>query len=347
MVVVARRELRSLASEKTIVLALAIQLFVAAFSSFLVVGLVSLYDPGGVSGYTVQTAVSGSTTDELLAAVDDTDGVTGRAYDSREAAMDALADGRVSAVLHARETDDGRVAVAATVPDGDVRTTVTVAQLREVLGTFERAERLDRIRRLERTPLAPPPRTGGSPYFGFTYTVLVPVLLLLPAFIGGSVAVDSVTEEIDRGTLELLRVTPATLAEVVGGKLLVAVGLAPVQAALWLTLLSLNGTPVSRPLSLLALATAFALAAGSLGAAVALWTPDRRAAQFLYSVGVLGLFGGLTLLPGNPANVVARFAVGNPDLGTVGALVGYVVVAVAGAVVVARLVDDVDPEALA
>ena len=345
--VVARRELRSLAREKTVVLAVAIQLFVAAFSSFLVVGLVSLYDPGDVSGYTVRAAVSGSATDELLAAVDDTDGVAGRAYDSRAAAMDALADGRVSAVLHARETDDGRVAVTATVPDGDVRTTVTVAQLRAVFDAFERAERRERVERLETTPLSPPPRTGGSPYFGFTYTVLVPVLLLLPAFIGGSVAVDSLTEEIDRGTLALLRVTPATLRDVVGGKLLVAAGLAPVQAGLWLALLALNGTPVRRPLALLALAAAFALAAGGLGAVVALWTPDRRAAQFLYSVGVLGLFGGLTLLPGNPANTVARFAVGTTGPGTVAALVGYVAVAGAGAVVVARLVDEVDPETLA
>jgi len=42
---IAGRELSGLRAEKTILLAIAIQLFIAAFSSFLVVGLVSMYDP--------------------------------------------------------------------------------------------------------------------------------------------------------------------------------------------------------------------------------------------------------------------------------------------------------------
>ena len=42
---VAKRELAGLRAEKTILLAIGIQLFIAAFSSFLVVGLVSMYDP--------------------------------------------------------------------------------------------------------------------------------------------------------------------------------------------------------------------------------------------------------------------------------------------------------------
>ena len=56
---IARRDLASLRSEKTIVLALLIQLFIAAFSSFLVVGLTSLYDPGSVQGGGVDVGVSG------------------------------------------------------------------------------------------------------------------------------------------------------------------------------------------------------------------------------------------------------------------------------------------------
>jgi len=52
---IAKRELQVLGREKTIVLALVIQLFVASFSGFLVVGLVSLYDPGSVEGYGIET----------------------------------------------------------------------------------------------------------------------------------------------------------------------------------------------------------------------------------------------------------------------------------------------------
>lgn len=35
----------------------------------------------------------------------------------------------------------------------------------------------------------------GQPYFGFTYTVLVPLLTFLPVFLSGSIAVDAITEE--------------------------------------------------------------------------------------------------------------------------------------------------------
>jgi ABC-2 type transport system permease protein len=48
---IARKELQGLYTEKTIILAIALQLFIALFSSFLVVGLTSMYDPGAVSRY--------------------------------------------------------------------------------------------------------------------------------------------------------------------------------------------------------------------------------------------------------------------------------------------------------
>ena len=60
-VVIARRDVASLSREKTIVLALFIQLFVAAFSSFLVVGLTSLYSPGEVSANEIVVGVTGAT----------------------------------------------------------------------------------------------------------------------------------------------------------------------------------------------------------------------------------------------------------------------------------------------
>jgi len=126
-----------------------------------------------------------------------------------------------------------------------VETTVIVVQLRDLLRTYERQERADRAASLSESPLPLPERTGTSPYFTFTYTVLIPVLVFLPVFISGSLVVDSITEEIDEGTFELLRVAPVTLGEIVDGKALAAVAIAPGQALLWLLLLRVNGTPVA------------------------------------------------------------------------------------------------------
>jgi ABC-type Na+ efflux pump permease subunit len=305
---IAKRELATLRSEKTIVLALLIQLFIAAFSSFLVVGLVSLYDPGSVDGFQTEVAVTGDASDDLLRVVDEQPSLTGAAYASQTTARTAFERGEVDAVLLA-DRRAGRVFVSATVPDGNVRTTIIVVQLRDALSTFERVEREQRSSFLSATPLDLPPRSDASPYYGFSYTVLLPLLCFLPVFISGSMTVDSLTEEVDRGTLELLRVAPVTTVDIVDGKVWAAAGLAPAQAGLWLALLDFNGTSVRHPVAVLVVVAALALLVVTLGATIALLSPDRRAAQFLYSVGVLVAFGGATLLPANPVNTVARLAV--------------------------------------
>ncbi|MFC6988705.1 ABC transporter permease [Haloplanus sp. GCM10025708] len=334
---IARRELQVLRSEKTIVLALLIQLFIAAFSSFLVVGLVSLYDPGSVEGYTVDAAVTGDARDELLAVARETEGLDAREFSSAAAATDAFHRGRADVVLDAT-TRDGRLAVTVTAPDSNVRTTVVVVTVRDLLQTLERVERRQRADSLTATPLDLPPPATTSPYFGFTYTVLIPLLLFLPVFISGSIAVDSVTEEFERGTLELLRVAPVSMVDIVDGKVWAAAALAPGQAALWVALLELNGTHVANAAPLLALVGGLALFVVALGTTVALFAPDRRSAQFLYSVGILVGFGGAALVPFNPVNVVARLAIGSAGTTALVAVGGYVALAAAAYVGLRRLV---------
>jgi ABC-type Na+ efflux pump permease subunit len=347
-VTIARRELGSLRKEKTIVLALTLQLFIAAFSSFLVVGLVSLYDPGQVDGYDVDVAVTGDAAEDLIRASREVRGVDAEFYRSEETAMRAFQEYRatgIDAVIVA-ETRDERVFVRAVAPDSNVQTTIVVVQLRDVVRSFERAERTDRAAFLSSTPLDLPPEASSSPYFGFTYTVLLPLLLFLPVFIAGSVTVDSLTEEIDRGTLELLRVAPVSLSDVVDGKLLAAAGLAPAQAALWVLLLELNGTAVANVFALLALVAGLALVICGLGAAIALLAPERRAAQFLYSVGVLFVFGGTTLLPNGPINAASRLAIDSTGRAEYVAVAAVVVVAVAVYGGLRRLICRIDADDL-
>ena len=347
-VTIARRELGSLRKEKTIVLALALQLFIAAFSSFLVVGLVSLYDPGQVGGAEVDVAVTGDAAEDLIRASEEVRGVDAQFYRSEETAMRAFQEYRatgIDAVIVA-ETRDERVFVRAVAPDSNVQTTVVVVQLRDVLRSFERAERTDRAAFLTSTPLELPPETDSSPYFGFTYTILLPLLLVLPVFISGSITVDSVTEEIDRGTLELLRVAPVTLHDVVDGKLAAAAGLAPIQAGLWIVLLELNGTSVANATALVALVAGLALLVCGLGAAVALVSPDRRAAQFLYPIAVLFVIGGTTLLPHGPVTAAARLGIGSPATADFLAVAGVAVIAIAVYLGLHRLVDRVDADTL-
>jgi ABC-type Na+ efflux pump permease subunit len=319
--VVARRELSALRSEKTIALAVATQLFVAAFSSFLVVGLVALYDPGSSSGaVTVTVGVTGDAGDDLAPVVADDSARSVERFENSTTAMRAFRGGEVDAVLDATRQPAGNVTVRATVPEGDLRTTFVVVQVKEALSAFEREQRAALADRREIQPVSLPPAAGGNPYFGFTYAVLVPLLVFLPVFIGGSVASDSLTEEIERGTVELLRVSPLSAGELVDGKALTAVALAPAQAGAWLALLAGNGIRVANPLPILLAVTTMTAVAVAGGLAVAAVTGERRSAQLLYSLAVFLGFGLTTLLPENPANVVAKLAIGSPTAATWGVL---------------------------
>ncbi|WP_205427407.1 ABC transporter permease [Halorussus sp. MSC15.2] len=327
---VARRELASLRSEKTIVLAILIQLFVAAFSSFLAVGLVSLYDPGSVSNqFVVEFGVTGEASEDIVPVIEERDGWRAVEYGDESAAMRDFDRGAIHAVLKVERLADGRAHVSAVAPDGNVRTTLVVTQIKGVLEAFERHERTRLSSRLTRQPVELPPDSSSSPYFGFTYTVLVPLLTFLPVFISGSIAVDAIAEEYDRGTLELLRVTPLTATDIVDGKMLAMGVLAPVQAGAWLALLSLRGTSIANPVEILLLVTGFSVGVVTMGATAALAFRERKQAQFLFSMGVMVVFSATYLLTESPANTVAKLAIGSPTEVTHLSVVAYLVVSLA------------------
>jgi len=345
---IARRDLASLKREKTIVLALLIQLFVAAFSSFLVVGLTSLYDPGSVGSGEIRMGITGDATEELRTATAREGGVVPVTVDDPETAMAGFHGGDVDAVMvaeHLPAPGGGRtIDVTVTAPEGSFRTTLVVVQVRRVLGQLERLERVDRRANLEFKPLEVPPRVDASPYFGFTYTILIPLLLFLPPFISGSVSVDVLTEEMERGTLELLRVSPVSLVDIVDGKAVGMILLAPLQAALWIGMVSLNGIAVSNVVPLLVLVTALATLVTVLGMGLGLLTGTRRKAQLLYSTLAITLFGAAVVLPEHPATTVAKLAVDSATALTFAHVAGFALVAVAAYGLTRVGVGRLDPE---
>jgi ABC-type Na+ efflux pump permease subunit len=331
---IARRELASLRREKTIVLAVLIQLFIAAFSSFLLVGLVSVYAPGAVPGIAI--GVTGEAGPELAGAIEEEGDWDVRPYDSRERARSAFDDRAVDAVFVANERESGVVSVEVLVPDESVRSTVIVASVREALRTYERDRREALSAQRDRQPLSLPAAPDGSPTFTFTYTVLIPLLAVLPAFISGSIAADTITGELDAGTLSLLLVTPTSAAEIVDGKALLAIGLAPLQAGAWLALLWANGTAVANPIAIVGFVTALTTILVAIGIGLAVRFRTRQSTQLLYSLLVVLVFGLASLLPESPPNTVAKLALGTGGPLTDGLVAGYLLVAAAGFVLIRR-----------
>jgi len=291
---IGRREIGSLSREKTIVLALLIQLVIAAFSSFLVVGLTSIYEPGAAEDDVI-VGVTGEEADELMLAAASVDGLQARRYDDSDV-RSAFDRNEIQAIATV-ERRGGRIAVDIEAPQSSIQKTLIVVELRAALEELERTERAERSDHLAFDPLPLPPSVDASPYFGFSYTVLVPLLMFLPVFISGAVVVDSLTEEIERGTLELLRVTPASLLEIVEGKAGVLAALVPLQVTLWIVLLELNDIAIANPVAILVFASAVAVLAVVFAAALALAVPIRQRAQLSYSLGLLAAFAVAALLP--------------------------------------------------
>lgn len=340
---IGRREIGSLSREKTIVLALLIQLVIAAFSSFLVVGLTSIYEPGAAEDDVI-VGVTGEEADELIVAAASVDGLQARRYDDSDV-RSAFDRNEIQAIATV-ERRGGRIAVDIEAPQSSIQKTLIVVELRAALEELERTERVERSDHLAFDPLPLPPSVDASPYFGFTYTVLVPLLVFLPVFISGAVVVDSLTEEIERGTLELLRVTPASLLEIVEGKAGVLAALVPLQVLLWIVLLELNDIAIANPVAILVFASAAAVLAVVFAAALALAVPIRQRAQLSYSLGLLAAFAAAALLPEHPATTVALLAIDSATITTYAHLSGAVVAALGFAAVLRVWVRNFDAESL-
>lgn len=341
-ITIARRELWALRVEKTIVLAIFIQLLIASFSSFLIVGLVTVYSPDAAGeGTQVEYGITGSAADDIAPLLDDADGTTYERYETFSDAYIAFQDGEVNAVLDLSERDTGQIEATLYAPETGIYSTVIVVRTRGLLSDLQEQKRVEFDDRLDYIPLSVEGEESSVPYFSFTYTVLVPILLFLPAFISGSITSDIITEGFKRGTIELLRAAPLTDVHVIDGKLLAMVALAPLQAAAWLALISLNGVTVQNIPALLVIVTGVTLLVAALGAAVALRYRDRSKAQFIYSAAIVGLFSLATLLPEHPVNTVARLSIGSATSMTYTLTGVYLMLGIAGVWLLRRYVSRV------
>ncbi|MGQ0536613.1 MAG: ABC transporter permease [Methanobacteriota archaeon] len=339
--VVASRELSSVVSERTVLLAVAIQLVVAGFSGFLVVGLSAMFDPASAPSAEIPVAVVGST--GLAETLRENGFDVGR-FATVERAREAFRSGRVDAIVVEDDTkpsDSEPILVEIVVPDQEVRTTLIVVTLKQALEAYEAQVREVRADRLVAEPLRLD--VGGSDHFAFVYTVLLPLLVLLPAFIGGAMVADALTEEYQRGTLQILLSAPVRFHEVLFGKLLANLVLSPLLAGLWILLLAANGIPVADAGWILLFVAGATALLGVAAACIAAVARERSRAQFLYSLAVLAAIPVSAFLPDPPFNLVARLAVGAADDSTWASLEATLVAAGLALVLLRLLAVATDP----
>lgn len=334
----ARREVRDIVRERTIVVAFLVQLFIAGFSTLVSVGLTALYDPGSV-----HTPVNGAIAydgpggfDAILGAAR---GVR-LSYLNATAARQAFDRSAVLAVVQERIEPDGARRVSLLVADGEIQSTLVVTGMRDLLQQYERQLRTESQTQLHHSILEAPAPARGAGSYSFLLTVLLPLLLLTPVFLCGAMAADSLHQEIQTKTLGLLRSAPITTATLLSGKLLAPLALAPAQVLAWLGLLALNHAPAANPLLLLALAAVLTVLVSTIGFATTVLVQRPGASQAAYGLTVIALAAIALVLPRPPLNLVAAIATGNldhPTLTTLAVITAFTaVVAGLGLAFVAR-----------
>ncbi len=307
----ARKELRDILREKTIVVALVVQLFIAGFSTFLAVGLTGLYDPSSTSARTrADIAYVGP------------GGFDGLLKDARNlhvqpleasAAVAAFQARRVDAVVQEEIGADGLHTVNLLLEDGGIPATLLLTQMKGLLERYEEHLRTAEQGRLQQQVLTVPvPAKADAPY-AFVYATLLPLLVFTPVFLSGAVAGDTVTQEVQTRTLVLLRSAPLGVPRILAGKLLVPLLLAPAQMLLWIALLTLNHLPVANLPGLIALSLSTTLILAGAGVAIAAGFGRSNTVQAAYALVAILLALGSLLLPANPLNLAALLATGAAD----------------------------------
>ena len=309
------KELTAVMREKTIVFAIVIQLLIAAFSSVILVGLMSYYDPDSIAANTNLHFSVGLVGDDggplqsYLAKA----GCNVTRFSSADEAKALMQAGKLNLVIVVPEAVDGVVNMQMYLPRSDTQDTVITVVLKQPLKYYENYLREKNGIHVQYTGV----KGKQSTTFEFLYSFIVPMLMLFPAFIAGSMIIDSISEEVENKTLDTLLTSPVSLNSILFGKVAAAVFLAAMQCVLWIFLLSVNRLYVQNPLLVLALAIVVAAFVTLGSGIISMYFKDRERSQFAYSVLLMAVAAVCLIANPSPINLMARLSMGDIHVGVV------------------------------
>jgi len=310
---VVKKELTSVIRDRTIIISILIQLFIASFSSALLLGMLSLYDSDTImkySGAGIKIGMVGAEGNPLDKFLTDR-GLAVIPYATLADAETEFFQNKVSAILVIPPQIQDTAEIKLYLPDFEAVSSLIRMVIQEPLKQYENYLRAQNGIEVRYTDLKGKPSTS----FEFVYSVLLPMLMFFPAFVSGSMSVDSLTEEVENNTLPTLLSAPLSINGVLGAKITSSVIISMVQCIAWLTLLQLNGIAIQHTgwILLLALIVAGLTSTSAMLGAVLL--KDRERSQFIYSLILLAAASISTLLNVSPITTLSRLAIGDAYTG--------------------------------
>lgn len=302
-------ELKSVRKEKTIMFAILIQLFIASFSSILLVGLMAFYDPDSIGNNTnidVRVGIIGDNQNRFTALLRQRN-LHVRPFTDADEAERAFKAGTIDTIVYIPDIKNNILEMKLVLPEMDSRATIVLMVLRGPLEQYENYLRKQLGVQVRYSDM------GGKPYttYEFLYTVIIPVLMFFPAFVAGSMVVDSLSEEIQNNTLATLLSAPVSLNLVLNAKMAASVVIALMQCILWALLLQFNGFAIQNLALVLVFAVIIAATISLTAALISMLFRDRERSQFIYSIIVVIAVGLSFFLDPSPFGMVARLATGD------------------------------------
>jgi ABC-type Na+ efflux pump permease subunit len=141
--------------------------------------------------------------------------------------------------------------------------------------------------------------------------------MFFPAFIAGSMVIDSISEEVENKTLDTLLSAPVSINYITGAKIIASLAVGAFQCILWIVLLGFNGFTIQNAGWILLLSVMITGIVAILALMVALVFRDRERSQFIYSLMILVLFALTYFISPSPFALVSRLATGDPYTGAV------------------------------
>ncbi|MGB8645433.1 MAG: ABC transporter permease [Anaerolineae bacterium] len=310
-----KKELRAIARERTILIAIVIQLFIASFSSALLIGLLSIYDPNSMTinaNVPLRVGIMGDTATPLAGFLRERS-MRIVPLGGPDDAAQAFQTGKVDLVLQVPPDNGGAMNMQMFLPRSEVISSFIQIFMHEPLKKYENYLRQERGIVVNFTDLTGKPSTT----FEFLYSVLVPLLMFFPAFVAGSLVIDSLSEELETHTLETLWSAPLSINTILAAKIGAALAVAMLQILLWLALLRVNQIDIQNIGLVFLLATFSAAILITICAFIAMLLRDRERSQFLYSIFMLTVGSLSYLIASSPLQLVTRLSIGDYYTGVI------------------------------
>jgi ABC-2 type transport system permease protein len=204
------------------------------------------------------------------------------------------------------------------LPDSQIQSTIILALLKDRFELYEDSLRVEQIDAnaipLNNIILVGREIKGADYSFELLYGLLIPFLLLLPAFLIGSLVIDNISEEIERKTMNLLLIATSfkrIVAEIVLATSIMLVA----QILIWFVFLRLQGIAVANYFELVVYVLLFTVLVVLVGILLAVTLKTKARAQLIYSLLVMGVSVTLNATPLNPVNVISRLSLGIERVG--------------------------------